>query len=238
MVIWFKRLGFGALTLVALFLAIGAYVADPEPPPSDTQAISQRVESQKAETVRTPVVQIIGDSYTSGSGEGRGLDGWPARIQGRYGIQMRSVAMGGMGYVTTDAYSRTFMYQVDKLSDANPDVILLVGSRNDASTGAGAVYEAAIEVMAEVKKRAPKVIAIGPIWDSSDPNGGAKAARDAVKRAAKDSGITFVDGLRWFAGRDDLIRDDLVHPTNEGHKVLRDRVYEVLVKAGVKAPKP
>lgn len=185
-----------------------------------------------------PIISVLGDSYTAGSPYGGyDGDGWPARLQIRYGYEVRSKAAGGTGYsVTTVKGTRRMGETISRLSVPRSDVILFVGSRNDVSTNPSVVAHDARAAYKEAKTRANRIIVIGPIWDASQPPPQAYAINTVLRREAERAGALYVDGVDWFQGREDMIGEDAVHPNSEGHAYLRDKVAQVLADAGVPAP--
>ncbi len=57
--------------------------------------------------------------------------------------------------------------------------------------------------------------------------------RDVIRAAAEAASVPFIDPLRqgWFADGSDLIGADGVHPTDEGHEHLADRIQPVVEEA-------
>ena len=106
---------------------------------------------------------------------------------------------------------------------AHPDVVIIVGSRNDIN-----------ERPQDITRRRPplrldsppatraKILVVGPIWP-----GGAPPAMDdvrtAVLRAAATDDVPFVDPItdRWFDdGQVGLIGSDGVHPNDAAMRTL------------------
>ena len=56
--------------------------------------------------------------------------------------------------------------------------------------------------------------------------------KNAIHKVAKRMHVPFVNPQKWTAGRDDLLCDDYVHPTYEGHAYLGHRLAAALKKRG------
>lgn len=207
-----------------------------EPPP-----VSQKVMdyyTNPPELLPDPdLVTIIGDSYTGGSDMGGyGAANWVARAQMKVGrANLDNEGLGGTGYTTGNSFgSRVAPASIGP----NTDVVMFVGSRNDLSANYSAVLAAASGAYAEARKLAPdaELVVVGPVWGGGEVPENMIKIRDAVRDAATGAGATWVDPLEhgWFLATPEeraLIGEDSVHPTDEGHAYLAEKMLPLLVTA-------
>lgn len=200
---------------------------------------------QPAPTTRHPVtttppvvpvkVAVIGDSYTGGSGVGGvGVRGWPALTWEKLrkeGIPVAPVvgALPGSGYVHRGSQGGgVFGEQVPKLVTADTRLVVFFNGVNDVNEAVDEVHAAALSDFQAAKQIAPqaKLLVIGPAWPNSARPSNLLALRDTIKDAATEAGATWVDPVAegWFTDTPQLIGEDGVHPTDDGHTYLADRI--------------
>jgi acyl-CoA thioesterase I len=174
-----------------------------------------------------PMLVVIGDSYSEG------VDNtvvWPQLLAEERGYRLVNLSIGGTGYVN-GAFATTFVDRIKSADLERPSIIIFAGSRNDIVFSSAEVEAAAREALASAQDRFPdaRIVAIGPIWDSSTPVDEVRAINSAVSQAADASGIEFVDALSadWLADRS-LIHADGIHATDAGQQVLSDGVEEAI----------
>jgi len=181
-------------------------------------------------------ILVIGDSWTGGtSGVGRGEAGWPALLGRRMpDVEVETAATGDAGYVTT-AGDQTLPDLVAGADLADVDLVVLFGSRFDAAGVADQVDVAVREVIASIRDQAPDagLVVIGPAWPDAAVPAGVRNNRDVIRAAAQAASVRFVDPLReeWFADGRGLIGADGVHPTDQGHVRLADRIQPIVREA-------
>jgi len=179
-----------------------------------------------------PLLVVYGDSYSAGGRQGgNGDDGWPAIVADHLDADLRLHAAGGAGYVNgSPARDETFLDQVRLHPAPDADVVVVFGSRNDTGAPSSEIADRAAGVYAALRTASPsaEVVVIGPAWSDEAVPAETLLARDAVRTAA--AGLTFLDPLEegWFFGRLELIGGDAIHPTDEGHAYLADRIEPVL----------
>ena len=177
-----------------------------------------------------PRLVVVGDGYTSGTARGGlGRDGWPALLGTRIeGAEVDVAADVGAGYVAEGSSGRTFADLAGAADLEAADVVVIAGSRDDGPGIADQVAEAAGALFAEVGDRAPdaQLVVVGPIWPEETVPAGARNNRDVLRDAAEAAGGVFVDPLEeaWFVDQPELLGEDGVYPTDEGHAYLADRI--------------
>ncbi len=229
--VWVLSSIVGIFAAVLLVGAASVYSANRPPPDYTSTYVPQPPPPRPAR------LAVIGDSYSAGAADSVA---WPELLSERRGWYLHNISVDGTGYVAGRemAFPNRFGY----LLSQRPDVVVVAGSRNDENSPPSQVEAAATALFTELKTKAPKavVLVIGPIWDSSPPTGGARAANDATRRATESAGFTFVDALsaNWLSDPA-LLQADRVHPTDAGQNVLTDRINEIAPDiAPVPQPRP
>jgi hypothetical protein len=186
-----------------------------------------------------PLAVFIGD-FTQGSDEGGvGAMNWTSILAAEVRkVTPLRVAVDddgeGSGYVIRTT-SPTFGDEVRRLSEADPRLIVISGSRTDVLAQADQVAAAAREAYDSVAKLAPRaqLIVIGPTWGRSTPSDQILQTRDAVRGAAEAAHAHFVDPIQdnWFTNEEPgLIGSDSVHPTDLGNQRIAQYLYPVFVR--------
>ena len=172
-------------------------------------------------------VLVIGDGYASGTAQGGvGPQGWPALLDERIeGAAVDVAAEVGAGYVATGVSGTTFgqLASADELAGA--DVVVVLGSRDDGPGVADQVSAAARDLYARITAEAELVV-VGPVWPEAPAPAGATNNRDVLREQAETVGAAFVDPLEdgWFVDRPELLGQDGVYPTDEGHAYLAELI--------------
>jgi hypothetical protein len=213
----------------------------PEPadgsPPTESPAISVPDEP--------PLLAVYGDGYAAGNEfGGLGAAGWPALVAEQTGMRLALNAVSRAGYASVGATGQTIRDVVQAGPVADAAVTILFGSRNDAGEDVTQVRANAAEAISAVRSRAPQttVVLIGPVWDDGAVPADILAARDAVRSAALESGVSFVDPVQagWFADQAGLIAADGVSPNDQGHAYLAGVIAPAVeaAMAGAGQPQP
>lgn len=190
------------------------------------------VPQKRAVTPRPPVVMIVGDSFTVGSGPVRRWQAYPALAARRLGWQLITAGAGGTGFVNPGKAGRTFQQSfIEELAwRPAPDMLIISGGHNDRRVPPARVGRAAKRLIETVRARWPttRIVVIGPIWLSPPPRW-AHRVRDAIAAAALGAGVTFLDPLnRRDIGARKAVLPDGIHPTHRGHARLADWLVESL----------
>lgn len=170
-----------------------------------------------------PLLVVIGDSYS------QGWDNtvvWPELFAMTHGYRLENLSISGTGFVNT-AGTSTFLQRIRQADVADPSLIIFAGSRNDVLSTADEVRAAAREAFTTARKRFPdaRVIAVGPIWDNSDPIPAVEEINRGVARAAEAAGVEFIDALAANWLRDpSVIHPDGIHATDDGQQDLADGI--------------
>lgn len=177
--------------------------------------------------VGKPAVAFLGDSYTAGTGDPQywrttsALMCWDALNFGKRGT----------GYLNPGRKSGAFGSRVDAVVLTRPTVVIIQGSYNDKDPAA--VEPAAAELFSTLRQRLPRaeLFAMSPV---SRPKPGSDelvaANTAAVRRAAAETGIKFIDARDFVTVDPAEFRRDLTHPNAAGHKMIGKRLAASLPK--------
>lgn len=175
---------------------------------------------------RAPVMMVIGDSFTVGSGPVPRWRAYACEAARRLGWQPVIAGAGGTGFLAAGRAGRTFQqsFEEELAWRPSPDVLVVSGGHNDRRRAAHQVGQAAERLVRDVRARWPRtrIVLVGPIWLENAPPT-AHRIRDAVGEAARREGVEFLDPMaqRWVTGdRAEMVLPDGVHPTAAGHARL------------------
>lgn len=237
----FARLLSTAALVGSLALTTGC--TPEQPPVSDKVAAAYEQGKTLQPRVDPTIYFAFGDSYTGGSdmGGGRGTpENWVSRVSNQLRPEVPDLVtaergLGGSGYVAVGPSGIVFADEVRKSLTPEADLVSIFGSINDKNVPPAEVAQAADTLLADVKKIAPdaKVVVIGPAWMNADVPDNILEIRNALSDAAERRGAAWVDPIsdRWFFDRTDLIGEDGVHPTNDGHAYMAERIAPHLAAA-------
>jgi len=179
-------------------------------------------------------VSIIGDSYTGGSDAGGyGDKGWPARAREKlrdagYNTVLKTAAEGGSGYLQRGSKGGVFADQVSATVRSEDQLVVVFGSRNDDDFAIPMLTAAVHDTLIRIRTLAPgaKLLVVGPPWPSSSPTQRILQVRDTLQAQAKMVGAKFIDPIseQWFSNQPQLIGPDGVHPNDEGHALMADKI--------------
>jgi lysophospholipase L1-like esterase len=223
-----------ALGVVAI-IVLTYFTLNRPPPPAFTPPAGAPVESPPP--LEPARILVVGDDHTAGSPlGGAGMSGWPQLVAADVAASGRPVGMqvaaaDGSGYRRPGPNGETFPLLI---ADAGPDfdLVVIFGSRNDNGTAAD-VQDGVTEAITAVRAASPDaaLLLIGPAAQSVPPPAYLLTNRDAIAAATSAAGVAFVDPLAegWLADSDaDLIGADAMHPTDEGHRYLADRIRPLI----------
>jgi lysophospholipase L1-like esterase len=206
----------------------------------DDLAYPARVRPYEALTVdyRLNHVAVIGDSYTTGTDEGGlGPRSWTARTWqtlARSGLRIAAdvAAEGRAGYCVPGDHGSVFEDLTARAVKPGDVLVVFFGSRNDQGVDPPLLAERARNAFDLARRFAPsaRFLVIGPPWPTADVPGSMFQIRDVLSAAAAAAGAAFVDPIsdHWFVDRPDLIGPDGVHPNDEGHAYLADKIAPII----------
>ena len=183
-------------------------------------------------------VAFLGDSYVDGEGAKRPQETrWTARVSERLGWTEVNLGLGGTGYTTPGPKEKatTYFQRVDAVKEADPDVVVVSGGRNDVLSTPERIRAAAAKLLIALEqlKGSPLVVVVEPMWDASTPPRNFREVVGAVRAAALGAEVEFVSVPRQpLLGRPKLIARDKLHPTDAGYAVIA-RILAPRLKAAV-----
>lgn len=197
----------------------------------------------------TPIrLAVYGDSYVNG-GHGTTIPrttGFVPTLARILGIpQVGNFGIGGSGFVSTSSGTVPPFgdsNRLDQLVAWAPTHLLVCNTLNDNSFVAS-YPAAAAAVFNQLATRLPNI----PVRVSSVLFTGAQTTyaslNAAASTAAATAGLTYIDATIWFTGTghagattgdgnaDNLLGNDGVHPTIDGHRAIAERMAPELVAA-------
>lgn len=225
----------GVLLLVAAIgVGLAAWHASNRTPPAyeapaNAGATESTTDSPMADD--EPALAFYGDRYTAGTSlGGLGPTGWPAIVSERVGARATPPhALLDAGYVAASSFAGfTFESLAAQQPEPDADVTVVFGSRNDFRASPQEITAAALRTFDTIRADAPdtQLLVIGPAWTDAAVPPELPPVRDAVRQAALEAGVLFVDPLaeRWFFDDVGLIASDLVSATDAGHVYLADQI--------------
>jgi lysophospholipase L1-like esterase len=197
------------------------------PTPANRPRLMLTFTPDRAPTGPAPKAAFLGDSYSGGSAMDSGPAArWPQLLTTDLAWRYLNVNAGGSGFVVRGPSGTTFGERVPGLVAAAPDIVIVTGGANDASSPRADVAAAAAKVVDDLRAGLPDadIVVLSPFW-RSDPGAGVLAMRDDLREIARSRGLRFVDVTAVFAGEyRALIGSDTVHPTDAGQAHIRDVV--------------
>lgn len=222
--------------------AVPAHVIEAARASDEAAAASSAAARQSAAAAQAARIDIavLGDAYTAGSGMDSGEQSeWPALLGAAHPWDVTRFAVGGTGFVAGRESANDFAARVPEIVARKPDVVIVEGGHDDASSPPAQVAAAADKALTALRAGLPdaKIVVLGVLWPDAAPPA-VFAIDDSLKAATASVEGVFVDALRdgWFSGANGrLIGSDGIHPTDEGQAALARRIGDALVRAGVPA---
>ncbi|MFU8945385.1 SGNH/GDSL hydrolase family protein [Mycetocola zhadangensis] len=180
-------------------------------------------------TAMPQTVAFLGDTYTAGDGVTAFDQRWTSRLSVANGWTEVNAGVATTGYATAGASdARPYTERVAEIVAAAPDIVIVSGGRFDylGSSSAAAVSAGIVDTFTELRAGLPEaqIIAIGPIWGDSAPPARLAEIASEVRVAVEATGGSFLDVGQPLEGRPDVIADDGVSPTDEGHALLLEAI--------------
>ncbi len=183
-------------------------------------------------------IAVIGDSYTTGTDEGgQGPRSWTTQawqLLGGQGVKIDAdvAAEGGAGYGIRGNRGNVFEDLTVRAVNRDDVLVVFFGSRNDQPVDLQKYPIMVNETFQIARRVAPgaKFLVIGPPWPTADPPLEVLALRDNLRAQAARANAVFIDPIAegWFVGRPDLIGPDGVHPTDEGHRYMAEKIAPLI----------
>jgi len=201
-------------------------------------AVRVRAYEMLTRDFRLARVAVIGDSYTTGTDEGGvGPKSWPAhawQTLAARGVRITPdvSAEGRAGYGVRGDHGSIFEDLTGRAVKPDDALVVFFGSRNDQGVDPEVVAVKARESFDLARRYAPgaRLLVIGPPWPTADVPPDMLQIRDVLYNAAQAGGAAWVDPIAegWFVDRPDLIGPDGVHPNDDGHVYMADRITPLI----------
>jgi lysophospholipase L1-like esterase len=219
-----------ALAVAAITAAVGVLTNQPAPitgDPVSTVTLTRRN------------VVVLGDSYAGGSSMDSGPGyRWPALLANRDNFNVHVQAVGGSGF-TVDGPGKPDTSIPDQAQHitryGTPDVVVIMAARNDIHQSAvGKVGAAVTTTLATIHRHAPaaRVLLVGPVWAGDVTPSLYRVFATLEWRADKAAGGAYIDGATqpgpWLKGHPEMIGTDHVHPNDQGHALMADKINPAL----------
>lgn len=217
----------------------------------DTTPQSQASAPAAPQPQRAPVVMILGDSYTAGTGGMQPERTYAGDLARKLGWQVIIGGHGGTGFLARGRVGKNFarLFADQFAWRPAPDMMIIAGGHNDATrrNPLNGLSDAVWQLVNGVKERWPgvPVVLVGPMWGGT-PTKGALAVRDVMQTAAGQLQVPFIDPLQeqWVTGdvsrgtgnADLYIRRDEVHPNETGNTYFADKMVTALSRLGLDHP--
>ncbi len=181
-------------------------------------------------TSKSPLLVVVGASFTAGVGAGQTNGAWPSDLGRLLGWRVVTEGVPGAGYVKPGRLGLgPLSHEVARLGLPNldPSLIILQAGHNDIGAPLPLVSQRVASLLATIRRQAPRArVALLTVFSRRldglpAPVGvTARLTDSAIVSAARqaDPGVTVVDPLagRW---RFPTLRDHL-HPTPAGHLLI------------------
>ncbi|WP_320536328.1 SGNH/GDSL hydrolase family protein [Pseudarthrobacter sp. IC2-21] len=209
-----------------------AYVA------AATAAATAPAGQPKIELPARPVLLILGDSYTAGTGAGREDQGWAYDVARTLGYPSNIDGLGGTGFAwgggAQDDGGREYEVRLREISRDRrfvPNLLILQGGQNDAQLNDPEELKAATAQTIEAARRfwpGIQVVVLGP--SAPQPLADTlRGANTAVRAGAVLAKAPFIDAYEapWFtAANSPGFNADGAHPNTAGHAYLAQKFLE------------
>lgn len=185
---------------------------------------------------------FIGDSYTAGAGASdSSVTAFAPLVAKEQHWSLVNLGRGGTGYVKeiTDSSAASacgesvcqrYAEMVQQAVEANPDIVVVSGGRNDSAVPADAAAQAVRAFYKSLREALPdaKIYAIEPIWDSTDAPESVSALGPVVAEAVRSVDGDYLPIGAPLADQPNLISADGVHPNDDGHAAIAAAIDDLL----------
>lgn len=230
----------GLLVLTLVLVGFSLRSRGPEAAVQQPRATGTTPSASPSTSVsRTPdgPIVFVGDSVAEGKSASRPDRRWTALVAAELGRKEVNLGHTRTGYVRTgpegscgDTACPNFEASVKAVVAAKPSVVVVTGGGNDTGLDPDQVSEAALSTLKSLKKALPgaSIYVVNPWWDLRPQPDSLSAVTDAVSKAAKASGATYLDTGQPLVGQPDLMVASGTNPNDTGHKALANAVLKAI----------
>lgn len=186
-------------------------------------ATASAIAGSPAALPRAPLtIAVVGDQNTAGI---KNRVVWPTLIAARTGWSVSNFALPEAGFAADGMGGQAFTYQVDRAQAGHPQVILLVTGTADASVSEmEAVTVGAADAINKIIRGGEQPAVVGPIWYETPVPDSVWRVNEAVRKAAEQAGVPFLDALDPPLLTKDQMHPDLSGPSDVGQSVIADKI--------------
>jgi lysophospholipase L1-like esterase len=186
-------------------------------------ALASAIAGFPAALPRAPLtIAVVGDQNTAGI---KNRVVWPTLMAEQTGWSVSNFALPEAGFAADGMGGQAFTYQVDRAQAGHPRLILLVTGTADASVpGTEAVTVGAADAINKIIRGGEQVAVVGPIWYETPVPDSVWRVNDAVRKAAEQPGVPFLDALDPPLLTKDQMHPDLSGPSDVGQSVIADKI--------------
>jgi hypothetical protein len=186
-------------------------------------AVASAIAGSPAALPRAPLtIAVVGDQNTAGM---KNRVVWPTLMAERTGWSVSNFALPEAGFAADGMGGQAFTYQVDRAQAGHPRLILLVTGTADASVlQMEAVTVGAADAINKIIRGGEQVAVVGPFWYETPIPDSVSRVSDAVRKAAEQAGVPFLDALDPPLLTRDQMHIDLSGPSDVGQSVIADKI--------------
>jgi lysophospholipase L1-like esterase len=227
--------------LTAAVLASAAALAGcaaEAPPVSEKvqQYYDQNIASAKASlpaVAELPTAAFIGDSYSQGTGASNQGTRWTALLSRQMGWAEENFARGGTGYLIEAKPEQcgkdacpNYAAMIPEVVASKPDLVIVAGGRNDSGLPKADRDAAIVDFFAALRGALPNtpIAVVSPLWDASKPSFAMGEIAEAVRMAAAQNNVTYLEVGQPLSGHPEWIAKDGVHPLDAGYSAIAEAV--------------
>ena len=240
------RLENGALAalLVLTLVIVGFSLRTGEPPAASVSAPTglsptAGTPSPSPSTANRTVV-FLGDSFAEGEGATSAAKRWTTLLAGELGLEEVNLGHARTGYLRKGPEGscgkeacKNFLDTVDDAVAAAPGTVVVTGGANDLSLPARQVDAAVRETLSELRKALPDaaIYVVNPWWDLRPVPDALATRTTAIRAAADDADVTWLDTGQPVAGKRALMDEESNDPNDQGHAALAAAVQKAIERA-------
>jgi acyl-CoA thioesterase I len=190
-----------------------------------------RSTGKESQVTSEKTVIALGDSLTAGYGV-KEKEAYPARLERKLheaGYHFRVINAGISGETSVETLAR-----LNRVLDLKPAIVILEIGVNDGFQGLDpTVIRKNIEEIVNILKKAGVAVVLAGMrmFDNFRPGYNASFAAIYPEVAKKYDLVLVPFFLEGVAGDPSLNRQDGIHPTAKGYRIVADTVYPYLLKA-------
>lgn len=184
-----------------------------------------------------PVVAFYGDSYTRGTGV-TDLDlRWSTLLSEERGWTEVNPSVDGLGFVNNRSAVQDDL--VDLILAENPDIVFVTMGLNDNFSmpdEAEAIESAIRDDLATFADELPdaRLVVVEPFWYTDKRPSSVETIIGWVSDAAARVDADYIPGAsHWLEGHPEWMATDGIHPNDDGHAEIAERMDEELTKLGL-----